>query len=268
MLRSVVHMTRTNWQNRQLIKDLIKRDFKLKYLGSILGSYWNFVHPIAMITIYTVIFSQLMHARIGNSQGPFSFTIYLCAGLLPWTAFSEMVTRGTVTFHENANFIKKVSFPKEILQTVVTGSSLLTLLISMSIYVVLIHLVSSPLTWVVVFLPFALICQILLASGLGMILSVLNVFFRDIQQFISIFFQVWFWLTPIVYLADLIPEKFRFFLLLNPMYYIIKIYQKIFYEKVIPDSRILAMALICAIFMFISGCYTVWHFKDELVDEL
>ena len=140
----------SNFRNKQLIWDLIRRDFKMRYLGSMMGSYWNIIHPIAMIAIYTLVFAKVMKIRLGGqTTSPYEFTIYLCSGLLPWTAFQEVILRGSTQFHENANFIKKIAFPKEIIQSIATGSATIIFLFSMTIYAALIlgsgHGVSSAI---------------------------------------------------------------------------------------------------------------------------
>ena len=221
-----------------------------------------------MIAIYTVIFSQVMKAKLGVDAGPFDFTIYLCAGLLPWTAFSEVVVRGTVAFQENAHFIKKISFPKEILQAVVSGSALLTLMISLGIYLILLIALGHPPGKALIFLPVALIAQIMLASGIGMFLSAMNVFFRDVQQVVNIMLQVWFWLTPIVYMEHLVPSQFRILLQFNPMYHVVGIYHRVFFTREFPEAELVWTAVTIGFVAFLVGCYTIWHFKDQIVDEL
>ena len=183
--RSTLHFGRLNWLHRKVLVDFVKRDFKLRYLGSILGGYWNFVHPLAMILIYTVVFSQVMKAKLGSAGtdlGTYAFTVYLCAGLLPWNAFVEVVTRGTSIFHEHATLIKKVSFPMEILQPVVCGSSFITFAISMVIYAVLLFFTGQGISWSIVLVPILFLLQLLLGMGLALFLGAFNVFFRDITN--------------------------------------------------------------------------------------
>lgn len=271
ILRSTLHFTRVNWSNKKTLLDFVRRDFKLRYLGSILGSYWNFVHPLAMIVIYTVVFSQVMKARLGaagEELGTYAFTIYLCAGLLPWNAFVEVVTRGTSVFHEHASLIKKISFPMEVLQPVVSGSSLITFGISMVIYTVLLFMTGHGINWTIILVPILFFLQLLMAMGFALFLGAFNVFFRDMQQIVNIVFQVWFWVTPIVYLMENIPERLQFVFLFNPFFYFTNVYQHIFFfRRGIPwDHFGIAAAL--SLVTFALGCAFFSRVKNDLIDEI
>lgn len=266
VLLSTIH---ENYSNRRLIWDLIKRDFRMRYLGSAIGSYWNFIHPLAMISIYTIIFSRVMKVRLGGQQSSaFDFTIYLCAGQLPWLAFQEMVQRGSNQFFENANFIKKIAFPKEIIQTITTGSSAITLIISLTFYILLLLISGHGLSWNILFLPLLLLMQMLFASGLGVALGVFNVFLRDVQQILNIIFQIWFWITPIVYSIKLVDEKYHKFFLLNPIFPFVASYQKIFVDKSFPDTNHILICAILSISSYFFGYFILQKLKDQIADEL
>ncbi|MCB9228371.1 MAG: ABC transporter permease [Deltaproteobacteria bacterium] len=268
-VRTLVHFAKINMESRTLITDLIRRDFRVRYLGSAMGSYWNFIHPLAMIAIYTVIFSYIMKVRLGDEQtSPLHFTIYLCAGLLPWTAFQETVLRSSAQFHEHANFIKKIAFPKEIIQSITTGSTTLTFMISMSFYLLLLLCTGHIPGLSAICLPFLILAQLLFASGMGMILGVFNVFLRDVQQVLNILFQVWFWMTPVVYSIDRIPPFYQKFFLLNPFYYFSRTYQDILVWQKWPDFRILGICLILGLVSYTVGAATLLLFRDQIADEL
>lgn len=268
-VKVMAHFIKVNYESRVLVSDLIKRDFKVRYLGSAMGSYWNFIHPLAMIAIYTIIFSYIMRIRLGGeSTSPFEFTIYLCSGLLPWTAFQEMVLRGSSQFHENANFIKKIAFPKEVIQSITTGSSALTFLISLGFYLLLLLVSGHGLGPSALLIPVLILSQLLFASGLGMTLGVFNVFLRDVQQVMNILFQIWFWLTPIVYDIQRIPELYQKFFYLNPFYYFSRSYQEILVWKNWPQPHLLGACLLFGIASYAVGASTLYFFRDQIADEL
>ena len=265
----MAHFAKVNFKSRALIVDLIRRDFKVRYLGSAMGGYWNFIHPLAMIAIYTFIFSYIMKVRLGDQQtSPLAFTIYLCAGLLPWTAFQDTVLRGSSQFHQHANFIKKIAFPKEIIQSVTTGSATLSFLISLGFYLLLLLCSGHGLAAPVVLLPALVLLQLLFASGMGMILGVFNVFLRDVEQILSIFFQIWFWLTPLVYSIDRIPSFYQQFFLLNPFYYFSRTYQDLLVWQRWPDIRTFGACLVIGLVTYGVGAATLLFFRDQLADEL
>ncbi len=259
-----------NLKNYSMLVSFIKRDFKTRYMGSVLGGYWNFIHPIALILIYSVIFSGVMRVRFPEDLGnhPLGFTIYLCSGILPWTAFAEMLSRTTNIFHENANLIKKVYFPKEILLFVATGSIGLTFAISLAVLLAFLLVSGHGIGMSVLTLPLLLLMQVLFASGLGMILGIFNVFFTDVSHVLTIVLQVWFWLTPIVYRLEQIPQTLRIFAYLNPYYYLASLYQTVLYHKEMPTWSAMSVSFIIAAFFFALGAAMLAHFKDQISDEI
>lgn len=267
---SALKVSKLGFMNRGLVWDLIKRDLKIRYQGSMIGRYWNVIHPLAMITIYTVVFSKVMEAKIGGraSTSSFGYTIYLCAGLIPWMAFSETVLRGTDAFIENAHLIKKIAFPSEILPLVIGGSCGITFVISFFIYLLLLIFSGYGIGSAIVFAPVAFIMLSIFALGLAMLLSVLNVFFRDTKQVVSIVFQVWFWLTPVIYLAENAPKLWKWIFLLNPAYYFIEIFHQILVEQQWPDLKFMAMAGVISVLTFILGASMISRFKSEIPDEI
>lgn len=271
--RSSLHIARINWQKRRVVLDLVKRDVKLRYLGSIFGGYWNFIHPLTMIAIFTAVFSQLMKVKLGPGSGAdsgnfFSYTIYLCAALLPWNAFMEMVNRGTRVFQENAGLIKKVAFPMEILGPAVIGSAAITFLISFGIYMLVILGTGYGVSWAIVCIPLIFVIQTIFAAGLGMIFSILNVFFRDVEQVMGILFQLWFWLTPIVYFKEFVPERFRYFFYINPFYYITDLYHDVVFNKVWPHWPTLVGIASFSLLVFFIGASFMCRFERDIPDEI
>jgi len=219
----------------RLLIDLTRREFKMRYLGSLLGSYWNLIHPLVMILIYTLVFSQVMKARLGADSGPFSYSLYLCSGLIAWNFFSEVINRCTVTLLDNSAFMKKLSFSPFILFCATLASATINFFIAFSIFLVVLLLVSPVsiglfATYFAVMILMAIFCL-----GLGVALGCMNVFMRDIQQMVSVVFQLWFWFTPIVYLAEALPEIARKMLYFNPAWAFIEPLHILFYFKRYPD---------------------------------
>ncbi len=268
--RSAIHIFRVNWQNRQVVLDLVRREFRLRYLGSLFGSYWNLIHPVAMIAIFSAIFSQTMRVRIGGAgmEGPLAYTIYLCSGLLAWNAFTDMVLRGTRVFLDNSTLIKKVSFPIEVLPSIVIGSATINFVIAYSIFLLLVLASGAGLSQTLLSIPLIFALQAVLAVGIVMLTSVLNVFFRDIEQILSIGLQMWFWLTPIVYTEQNVPEAFRVILQYNPMYYFISAYHAAVVDKAWPSPEMLAVCAGIAALALVGGAAFMTRFKHDIPDEL
>jgi lipopolysaccharide transport system permease protein len=199
---------------------------------------------------------------------PWAFTLYLCAGLLPWNAFTEMLTRAVNTFHEHATLVKKVNFPKEILLTIAVGSASVPLFLSLGLLLAVLLISGYGISFWILTLPLVFFLQALFAYGLGLMLSVLNVFFRDIQQIVPIVLQLWFWATPLVYTVEKVPEAYRWILYCNPYFYFAFLYQQALFFKEAPSLFTLAMAGICASISFGLGSMVYQHFSKHLADEL
>lgn len=226
--------------NFYILTSLIRRDIKVRYLGSLLGAYWNIIHPLMMIFVYTVVFSQVMKARMQIDHGPFSYSLYLCSGLLAWNFFSEVLMKGTTTLIDNAHLLKKVSIPPFILFGMTLGSALFNFIIAFAIYSVLLFAL-KPVSFVV-FLSALLVVLAFGVLGMcfGIILGCLNVFFKDIQQVLIVVFQLWFWLTPVVYLYDFLPVLARQLLIYNPAFPFIEALHELLYKGVYPEASLFA----------------------------
>lgn len=256
------------WRYRGFIKSAVLREFQSRYQDSILGGLWTILNPLAMILIYTLIFSRVMQTRLPGISSPYAYSIFLMAGLLPWGLFAEMVTRGQNMFLQNASLLKKVSLPKICLPAIVLGGSFLNFLIVFCLFQCFLIWVGSYPGWYALALIPLIALQLFLALGLMIILGVLNVFFRDVGQFFGIFIQFWFWLTPIVYSIDIIPPAYQHLLGFNPMTPIVMAYQTIFLEHQFPDWYALMPVFILAVILNLVALRLFQKRSAEMVDEL
>src|SRR5512133_1564100 len=197
---------RALWAYRGFILGSVRREFQSRYQNSLLGAAWTILNPLAMIVVYTVIFAQVMRARLPGTDTMFAYSIYLCAGVLAWGLFSEIVNRAQTVFLEHATLLKKLSFPRLSLPVTVVANALLNFAIVFSLFTVFLVATGNFPGMVFVALAPVLGVLVMFAIGLGITLGVLNVFFRDVGQFFTIFMQFWFWLTPIVYPASILPK--------------------------------------------------------------
>jgi lipopolysaccharide transport system permease protein len=229
----------------RLIFEFTKRDFTERYAGSLLGIFWAFIWPLVMIAIYTIVFSNIMGASIkpGMNKGV-SYVIYLVAGIVPWTSFVNTVVRSSTVFIDKKNIITKIRASLPTLPLYIVLSESITFCISICIYVLFLLSVGYPIYQTILFLPFIFIIQQIFAYGLGLLLGVLYVFVRDIKELTNIVLQLWFWLTPIVYVIDIIPDFLKKGMQWNPAYFFINAYHDIFVYGRFPDFYHL-MALTC-----------------------
>lgn len=256
------------WAYRGFIRGSIQREFQSKYRNSLLGAAWTIINPLAMIVVYTVIFSQIMRAKLPGVDSVYGYSIYLCAGVITWGLFSEVVSRSQSMFLDNANMLKKLSFPRITLPLIVVLNALLNFAIVLGLFVAFLLLSGLWPGWASVALLPVLLIQTILAVGLGMVLGVLNVFFRDVGQFFGIFLQFWFWLTPIVYPANILPPSVQAWMTLNPMYPLVTSYQAIFVQGQWPDWTSLGFPLVLGSMLCYFGLQLFQRHSGDMVDEL
>jgi lipopolysaccharide transport system permease protein len=233
-----------------------------------LGAAWNIINPLAMIVVYTVIFSQLMKSRLPSVDNAFGYSVYLCAGILTWGLFAEIIGRAQNTFIENANLLKKLSFPRLCLPVVVVVNALLNFAITFALFTVFLLLSDNfPGLVYIAVLPL-LIILIVFAIGLGITLGVLNVFFRDVGHFFSIFVQFWFWFTPIVYPISALPTVVEKLMIYNPMASLIAAFQAVLVSRLWPQWDTLGYPFTLALLLCLVGISLFRRHVGEMVDEL
>lgn len=212
-----MRLIRELWAYRGFICSSARREFQSKYTNSLLGFAWNVINPLAMILVYTVIFSQVMQAKLPGIDNTFAYSIFLCAGILTWGLFAEITSRSQMMFIENANLLKKLRFPRICLPAVVVVNALLNFTIIFFLFTAFLVISGNfPGSAYLALFPL-LMLLVAFASGLGMILGVLNVFFRDVGQAFNIIVTFWFWLTPIVYAPTILPQWGQSMMALNPL---------------------------------------------------
>lgn len=246
----------------------VSREFKLKYKRSMLGAFWVIANPLAMITVYTLIFSQVMRAKLPGVDSTFAYSIFLCAGLTTWTLFSEILGRAQNLFIDNANLIKKLNFPKLCLPVAVVLSACINFAIIFGLFLVFLLLTDNLPGWPLLAVIPLLVILIMFATGLGLIIGVVNVFFRDVGQLFGIFVNFWFWGTPIVYSINILPEALRPYAQLNPITGVVTGFQEIFVNHHWPNWELVWPAASEGVVL----CFiAAWLFKSrvgEMVDEL
>jgi lipopolysaccharide transport system permease protein len=256
------------WIYRGFIWQSVKREFMLRYRNSILGVVWVVINPLAMILVYTLIFSRVMQARLPGVDSPFAYSIFLMAGLLPWGLFTDLISRAPRLFLEQANLLKKIQLPKLVFLIIILCSGLINFFIIETLFLLFLTLVGWFPGWPILALIPLLVLQLWFSAALLLILALLNVFFRDIAQIANIAMQFGFWLTPIVYAASMIPVRYQFFLQLNPLVNLFEAYQTIFIKQDWPNWFSLWPVIVCAL-LLTSIAYRLFRAHSaEMVDQL
>jgi len=263
-----MNQLRAIWAYRFFIISSIKTEFRSRFARSSLGGIWMILHPLAQVAIYALVLSAVLKAKLPNIDNQFAYAIYLMAGTLGWSLFLEVFSRSLNIFIENGNLIKKMAFPKITLPLIVTGSALVNNILLfgaiLAVFGLLGHMPTMQLLW----LPVLIVVTLALGLGLGLMLGIINVFIRDIGQIIPIILQFWFWLTPIVYVADTLPEEYRDFFYYNPMTGIIEGYQNILvYDKPI-DLSTLTYPIVLASISMVLALFMYFRANEEMADAL
>lgn len=256
------------WAFRGFTLTSVKREIQAKYRNSLFGFAWVVIQPLAMILVYTVIFSQLMRSRLPGVEGGFAYSIYLCAGILTWGLFAEIMHRMASVFIDNANLLKKLNFPRLCLPLIVVLSGTINFLIIFALFIGFLLLSGNLPGWPLLAMLPLLLVQILLSIGLGGILGVLNVFFRDVGQMLALLMQFWFWFTPIIYPIAILPDWAQSAMRFNPMFPLMQGYQGILVLGQWPDWVQIAPTAALAVLLSIYSVVLYRKHAGDMVDEL
>lgn len=252
---------------RSYIAATVIRDIRTRYRGSLLGFLWIIIPPVVMISIYSIVFSTLMKARLPEQAGPFAYSIYLCAGLLLWNSFVDIVQRAKGVFIDNANLIKKAVFPRAILFINIFLYSLFNTVISLLLFTVFAAW-AYGLDWSVVSVIPAVLLTAFLAISLGVLVSTLNVFFRDVGQITDLGLQFLFWLTPIAYPLQVLPAWAQELMRFNPLAQVFAISQNAYLQVSAPATFQWLYPLVIALLLFAIGVRVYRKLRGEILDEL
>lgn len=263
-----VRMIGALWAYRAFVLGSVRREFQARYRNSLLGAAWTVLNPLALILIYTVVFSQVMKTRLPGVDSTFAYSIYLCAGMLTWGLFAEIVGRGQNVFIEHANLLKKLNFPRLCLPAVVVLTALLNFAIIFGLFTLFLLLTGNFPGWVFLGLLPVLLVTVVFAIGLGIVLGILNVFFRDVGQFFSVALQFWFWLTPIVYSVTHLPASLQPYMALNPLASIVGACQDVLVAQRWPQWQSLGWTSLLALLLCGAGLWLYRRNAGALVDEL
>lgn len=264
----VLSLGKALWIYRGFILGNVKREFQSTYRNSLFGAIWTVLQPLALILVYTLVFSALIRPRISGMNGTFAYSIYLCAGIVTWTLFQEILMRCTNVFLENGTIIQKLDFPRICLPAILVLNALINFGIILGIYLVFLIAIGQFPGWIIFSAVPIVLVEILFATGLGVITGTLNVFFRDVGQFINVIMQFWFWLTPIVYSKETLPDSIQSIISINPMVPLVSAYHQIFLYHRSPDYSTVWPVALLSIGLCVAGVALFRRQAGEMVDEL
>ena len=265
--------------SRELFVNLTLRELRGKYKRSALGWSWSLVNPLASMAIFTVVFGVFLGVEppVGDPSGLRAFAFFLLCGLLPWNFLSNSLTGSMGALLSNANLIKKVYFPREILVGSVIAAAAFAFVIELAVLAVALMVVGNfVLPWL---LPLLLLVALhaVFVTGVGLTFSVLNVYFRDVQHFVGILLQMWFYATPILYPISLVPDErelwgmtvpVRALYELNPMVQFVEAYRDLLYHLRGPSLGTIVFLVALSAASLVVGRLVFSRFEPRLAEEL
>jgi lipopolysaccharide transport system permease protein len=251
------------WNYRDLLYILTVRDIKVRYKQTILGAAWAIIQPLFTMLIFTLFFGRLA----GMPSDGIPYPLFAYAGLLPWTFFSNAVTNSGNSLVGNSNLITKVYFPRMIIPAASVASGLLDFLIAFGLLVVLMFYYGVGFSINILMLPVLVFLTALLATGVGMLTSALNVKYRDIRYALPFLIQLGMFASPIIYPASLVPEKYRWLLWLNPFAGQIEAYRSAFFGKPF-DWFALSISAILTFAILLYAAFTFRRMEKSFADVI
>ncbi|AWB88634.1 ABC transporter permease [Salinibacterium hongtaonis] len=266
---------------RELLANLTLREVKGKYKRTVFGQLWSLVNPLAVMLVYTLVFGILFQLppQVGDPSGIEYYALWLLCGLLPWLFFAGVLNAGTSVLVGNAGLIQKVYFPRAVLPLSVVGAVGFNWLFEMAVLAIVLSIAGA---FVLPWLPLVIVTMLLLAlfaSGIALMLSIANVYFRDTEHLLSIALQMWMYLTPIIYPVSLVavqsdkvggllgtPVTLLDIYQLNPMASFVEVFRNLLYDNRFPDTSSMVTCLIWAVGMFAIGL-TIFARKEKGLAE-
>ena len=248
--------------HREILTNLVLRNLRVRYKGSVLGFFWAFLNPLLTMLVFYIVFSRVIKIQIKQ------YPLFLLSALLPWTCFAASLTDAAGCIIDNANLVKKVYFPREILPISYVLSNFINFLFSLAILLPILVICRLPHPGFIYFLPMILAIHVLFTAGLALFFSCANVYFRDVGQMLNVLLMFWFYLTPVVYPLEMVPQKFYHLYQLNPMTLVVGMYRRVLFSGEAPGAISLAGALLAAGAALLIGHFIFTRCKSGLSKEL
>jgi ABC-type polysaccharide/polyol phosphate export permease len=250
------------WAYRDLLRHLVLRDLRHKYKGSSLGFAWSLLHPLLMAAVYTIAFRYIVKIKIEN------FPLFLLSGLLPWMFFTAGLAGASSAIVDNGTLVRKVAFPRVILPLAAISAQLVQFLLMYTVIVPMLVAFGVGFRPALVALLPVVALQIVFTAGLGLLLATAYVYARDTRHLLDVALQVWFWMTPVVYSAALVPERFNFVLALNPMAQFIMSYHDIVVDGRMPSLATFGVLVVCAGLSGAAGLLTFDRYQRRFAERV
>lgn len=256
---------------KSLFINFIKQDLFDRYSGSILGGCWAFIMPLVNIMIFVLVFSKIMGARLelfGQAFSEYNYSIYLVTGIVAWTALANTISRVTTVFSDKSSLIGKVNISLAVLPLYIVCTEMIIFIISYAFFMAFILLIDFPISLHIVLIPLVFLVQQLMAYAIGFVCAVLGVFLKDIKELVSVLLQLWFWLTPIVYVVTILPESVRAYFMVNPVFHIMEAYRDLLMYQRLPDIEALMYITMGSLVLMVTGIVLLKKLERDIRDMI
>lgn len=260
-------LLRAAWRYRGFIASSVVNEFKSRFSRSAFGGAWIILQPLAQVLIFATILSNVLGARLEGVGSKYAYAVYLISGILCWSLFAEIVQRLLMVFIDHGSLLKKMQFPRIALPMISVGSSLVNSMALFCVIMVILPILGVYPNVHYLWLPVLMALTVALATGVGLIVGVLNVFARDVGHVMGVVLQFWFWVTPIVYPIKVVPEAFKVTLLFNPVAPLAMAYHDIIVYQRAPQQSLWSV-LVATVILLLVGMFLFRRASAEMVDVL
>ncbi|MGC8795023.1 MAG: ABC transporter permease [Bryobacteraceae bacterium] len=267
-VRAFTYPVLSIWQNRKLIRAMVRRDIRARYRGSFMGLYWTVLNPLLLMLTYFFVFGIVLRARLGADPSRTGFALYFLAGMLPWLPFSEAAGRAPWVILEHRNFVKKLVFPVETLPVNLVVAGLVTEAFALALFLIALVVLRGGAPVTALWLPVLLVPQLLFTAGLCWFLAALGVYLRDLGQVIGFILTLWFFLTPICYPLESLPREALPVLRKNPIFVLVQGYRAILLENHPPAWTPLIKLWVVAALAFFAGYAWFYKLRKNFADVI
>jgi lipopolysaccharide transport system permease protein len=247
---------------RDLLRELVARDLKLRYKRSILGIAWSLLVPLAQLSVLYLVFNHLLPLNIPN------YTTFLFTGILPWTWFQSSLISASGTIVDNRELVRQAGFPVAVLPTVTVLSQLIHFLLALPILAVFLLLDGYRVGIALMALPVVIAIQFVLTLSIAYIVATFQVTFRDTQYLLGILLFLFFYLTPVFYDSTLVPAQLQPIYQLNPMVHLLGAYRSILIQGQLPATMPLLMLCVLSTLILLAGQIVFMRARNQFVEEL
>lgn len=258
-----MHIIQEIFQYREMIVNLVHKDLRGRYKGSVLGFLWTFINPLFQLAVYTMVFSVILRAGIEK------YYLFLFVALIPWIFFSTSLSGGAGIILQEKNLVTKIYFPREVLPIAFVTSSFVNMLYSFVIALAASVLLGDHLNFIAwCYLPIIMVVEYLFALGCVLLASAVTVYFRDMEHILGIVVMAWQFLTPVMYSVDMVPAEWMPVFLLNPMTSLITAYRDVLYYGQIPSLETLARPFVISLAVLLLGELVFRKLQRGFAEEL